>query len=82
MKSIIFGLPPCALTTAGGGFECMEVALEGVAVFYMVISQSCSKKDVKHIEREQMVQCRILKCVEIENVLQYKLDQPIKFRIR
>jgi hypothetical protein len=44
MKSIIFGLPPCALTTAGGGFECIDVALEGVAVLYMIISKSYIKE--------------------------------------
>lgn len=31
MKSIIFGVPPWALAIAGGGFECIEVALEGFA---------------------------------------------------
>ena len=58
MKSIIFGFPPCAFTTAAGGFECIEVALEGVAaVLYTAVLEYTIALFTVYNYMKKMIRC-------------------------
>ncbi len=41
-----------------------------------------AREGVRNIERKQVVQCKILTCIEVNNIAQYQLETPIKFQKR